>query len=142
MFENGLWVILIHNTSAGRVKNIPSIRQMVVCDELLRLGFGLYVDALRAEGEVALFPELISERAGAKKGDVFYRIWWIYIAPLLKLLRRGQACHSARHMFDAELKELEVFDEDRADALGQAKGRGTRRRYSKAEMARLICTVR
>jgi hypothetical protein len=63
---------------------------------------------------------------------VFYRIWWIYIAPLLTGLKRGQAMHAARHSFDTELKELEVFPEHREDALGHAGNYGEGRRYSKA----------
>jgi hypothetical protein len=72
------------------------------------------------------------KKDGTKKGDVFYRIWWIYIAPLLTGLKRAQALHAARHSFDTELKELEVFPEHREDALGHAGNHGEGRRYSKA----------
>lgn len=75
----------------------------------LRLGFVQYVDAIRAVGHDVVFPELVAERGGTKKGDVFYRIWWIYSAPLLTGLKRGQALHAARHAFDTELKALEIF---------------------------------
>lgn len=138
VYEDGLWIMLIRNTVAGRVKNAASVRNIVACDELVRLGFGLYVEALRAAGETALFPELVSQRAGAKKGDVFYGTWWQYIAPQLTGLRRGQALHAARHTFDTELKELEVFPEDRQDAMGHAGKHGEERRYSKAARRRKL----
>jgi hypothetical protein len=51
---------------------------------------------------------------------------------MLTGLKRGQAMHAARHSFDTELKELEVFPEYREDALGHAGHQGERRRYSKA----------
>lgn len=137
-FEHGVWHIIVRRTEAGRVKNASSVRLIAICDELIRLGFMRYVEALRDAGHAALFPELVSEREGAKKGDVFYKLWWIYIAPLLTGLSRGQALHSARHSFDTELKELEVFPEHREDALGHAGDHGESRRYSKATRLRKL----
>lgn len=130
--DGGYWYLNIRNSAAGRVKNANSVRLIALADELIRLGFVQYVDAIRAAGHEAVFPELVAERGGTKKGDVFYRIWWIYIAPLLTGLKRGQALHAARHSFDTELKELEVFPEHRDDALGHAGRPGEGRRYSKA----------
>ncbi len=65
-----------------------------------------------------MFPELVSEREGAKKGDTFYKLWWYYIKPLMPSLKRGQAMHAACHMVETELKELQLFPEFRDDALG------------------------
>lgn len=132
VLEHGVWHISIRNNEAGRVKNVSSVRLVALSDELLRLGFIHYVEAIKAAGHLAVFPELVAERDGTKKGDVFYRIWWIYIAPLLTGLKRGQALHAARHSFDTELKELEVFPEHREDALGHVGKHGEGRRYSKA----------
>ncbi|WP_309646344.1 tyrosine-type recombinase/integrase, partial [Phenylobacterium sp.] len=82
-YDAGYWFISIRNSDAGRVKNANSVRLIALAQELIRLGFVQYVDAIRAAGHDAVFPELVAERDGTKKGDVFYRIWWIYIAPLL-----------------------------------------------------------
>lgn len=129
---NGTWFISIDFTSAGRVKNRSAVRLIAISDELVRLGFIEYFDAIRDAGHEALFPELVSQRADAKKGDTFYKLWWIYIAPMMKTLQRGQALHAARHTVSTELKELEVFEEHRNDALGhKGKGEGTTR-YAKA----------
>jgi integrase len=130
--DAGFWYINIRNSDAGRVKNANSVRLIALAEDLIRLGFVQYVEAIRAAGHDAVFPELVAERDGTKKGDVFYRVWWIYIAPLLTGLKRGQALHAARHSFDTELKELEVFPEHREDALGHAGNHGEGRRYSKA----------
>ncbi len=128
----GIWHIDVKFTAAGRVKNTTSVRLVAVSDELRRLGVIEYVRAIRAAGHDALFPELVSEREGAKKGDTFYKLRWIYLKPLLPSLQRGQALHAARHMVSTEPKELEVFPEFRDDALGhRADGEG-RSRYAKA----------
>ncbi len=127
-----IWHIDVKFTSAGRVKTSSSIRLIAICDELRRLGFIEYVQAIRAAGHDALFPEIVSERKNAKKGDTFYKLWWIYIKPLVTSLQRGQALHAARHMVETELKELEVFPEYRDDALGhKSEGEGPSR-YAKA----------
>lgn len=130
-YECNAWIISVQNTVSGRLKNAASRRAVVISDELIRLGFVKYITALRDVGETAIFPELYSERINTRKGDVFYRIWWIYLIPLLKLLKRGQAMHAARHMFDTELKELGVSIELRQDATGRKGNNGETRRYSK-----------
>lgn len=138
----GIDYIFVRPTTAGRVKTGSSKRFIAVCDELKRLGFIEYVEAIRAAGHDALFPELVSERAKAKKGDTFYKIWWIYVAPLMTSLQRGQALHSARHMVDTELKELQVFSEFRDDALGhKAKGEGPSRYAKATRLQRLLEVV-
>jgi integrase len=135
---DGIWHISIAHTEAGRVKNLSSVRLIAISDELIRLGFTEYVQAIAAAGHQAVFPELVSEREKAKKGDTFYKLWWIYIRPLVPSLKRGQAMHSARHMVDTELKDLEVFSEFRDDALGhKGKGEGPSR-YSKATRLRRL----
>lgn len=135
---DGMWHISVAHTEAGRVKNASSVRLIVICDELIRLGFTDYVRAIAAAGHAALFPELVSERENAKKGDTFYKLWWIYIRPLVPSLKRGQAMHSARHMVDTELKNLEIFSEFRDDALGhKVQGEGPSR-YAKATRLRKL----
>ena len=137
----GIWHIHVRFTEAGRVKNTSSVRLISVCDELKRLGFIEYVQAIRAAGHKAVFPELVSQREGAKKGDTFYKLWWYYIKPLMPSLKRGQAMHAARHMVETELKELQVFPEFRDDALGH-KGQGEGpSRYAKATRLQKLLEV-
>jgi len=85
-----------------------------------------YVAALRAAGETLLFPEMYPS-AGTKRkiGDVFYKIWWIYIRPFVPNLKRGQAMHAARHTCSDALKQAGIDLEKRNDLLGQSqKGLG------------------
>lgn len=121
--RDGFHYLLIRPTETGRVKNIASRRVIVICDELIRLGFVRYVEAMRAAGETLLFPEIAPARANGKFGDVFYKLWWLYIKPLVPGLQRGQAMHAARHMVSDELKQKQVFVESRNDLLGH-KGKG------------------
>ncbi len=60
----------------------------------------------------------------------------VYIAPLMKTPQRGQVLRAARHTVSTELKELEVFGEDRNDALGhKGKGEGSTRYAKPTRMA-------
>ncbi len=122
--DAGIHYLLIRPTITGGVKNSSARRIVVICDELIRLGFMRYVEAMRDAGETLLFPELMPS-AGTKRklGDVFYKIWWVHIALHVPDLKRGQAMHSARHMVSDELKDQEVFIEYRNDHLGH-KGKG------------------
>lgn len=117
-----------------------AVRRIAIASELKRLGFLTYVEALRAAGDVRLFPELQPGRSDGKLGDVFYKLWWIYLKPMVPGLVRGQAMHSCRHTVSTELKDLGVFPEFRNDLLGQAQSVGGEgvTRYSKAtRLARL-----
>ena len=122
----------------GKTHN--AVRRLPIATELKRLGFLAYVEALREADEIRLFPDLEPGKPG-KLGDVFYKLWWIYIKPLVPDLVRGQAMHSCRHTVSTELKELGVFPEFRADLMGQSKSKGGEQetRYSKAtRLARLM----
>lgn len=63
--------LLIRATQTGRVKNNSAKRVVVLSNELLRLGFMRYVEAMGAAGETLLFPELMPGNATKRKlGDV------------------------------------------------------------------------
>jgi integrase len=118
---DGIHYIDIKNTDTGRVKNAKSVRRVPICKELHRLGFIRYRDAMFGAGETLLFPEI--QPAGDTKrslGDVFYKVHWIYLKPLLPGLKRGQAMHSVRHTVATELKNRGVSSEVRRDLLGHS----------------------
>jgi len=142
--RHGIHYLLIRETETGRIKNRSARRVVVVADELVRLGFVSYVDAMRAAGERLLFPELVPGGTTKRKlGDVFYKMWWIYIAPMIPDLKRGQAMHAARHMVSDELKDQEVFLEFRNDHLGHRGkgGEGETRYPSAASLEKLKSVV-
>lgn len=114
--------IYFRPSSTGGLKTTSSKRKLPIHSELLRLGLLEYVRAMHDEGESLLFPELYPS-GGTKRvvGDVFYKIWWIYIRPFVPDLKRGQAMHSARHSVSDALKQAGVDLESRNDVLGHSQ---------------------
>ncbi|MEJ8630223.1 integrase [Sphingomonas sp. I4] len=142
--RHGIDYLLIRPTITGRIKNKSARRVIVIADELIRLGFLRYVEAMRAAGEQLLFPEFVPGGDTKRKlGDVFYKLWWIYIAPSVPDRKRGQAMHSARHTVSDELKDQEVFIEFRNDLLGHkgTGGEGMTRYPGRASLEKLKATV-
>ena len=117
--EHGIDYLLI---SDGKTEN--ALRHIPIATELKRLGFLSFVTAMRQAGEHLLFPEIQPGRGKRTLGDVFYKLWWIYLKPMIPGLVRGQAMHSCRHMVSTELKDLQVFPEFRNDLLGHSGGTG------------------
>ncbi|MBO9505146.1 site-specific integrase [Qipengyuania flava] len=119
---HGIPYLFIRPTDTGRIKCTSSKRKIPIHSELLRLGFLEYVAALRLESETLLFPEMYPADGTKRKiGDVFYKIWWIYIRPLVPNLLRGQAMHSARHTVSDALKQAGNDLEKRNDFLGHSQ---------------------
>ena len=131
-YDDGVWYLVIAFSEAGRVKNARSVRFMPICDELLRLGFVQFVDAIKAAGHAALFPDLLTMSGIGKKGDVFYDLYWTRIAAFLNWLKPGQALHSGRHSVATELKRVGVPREVRKELFGQGGDNDEMDRYSKA----------
>ena len=59
--EHGYGINITTN-SMRRIKNVPSVRMLPVPDEVERLGFLAYVEAIKALQYHALFPELYGKR--------------------------------------------------------------------------------
>ena len=112
--------LLIHIRPDGltaRVKNNASIRVVPVHAELLRIGFGRYVDGLRTAGGEWLFPALTVDRFGKRSGN--WSKWWG------RYLRHAQGCgiadrtlvfHAFRHTFKTLCRAARI-PEDVHDAL-------------------------
>lgn len=142
---DGIWFLQIRFSETGRVKNKKSVRIIAIAEELVRLGFVEFVLAMKAAGETLLFPEIMpSGGKNRKLGDVFYKLWWIYIAPMVQpKLGRGQAMHSCRHAVDDELKRNEIFVETRNDLMGWTGkgGEGETRYPGPTALAKLKAAV-
>ena len=119
---HGIAYLFIRPTDTGRIKCKSSKRKIPLHEELLRLGFLKYAAALRATGETLLFPEMYPSGGTKRKvGDVFYKVWWIYIRPLVPNLIPGQAMHAARHTVSDALKQAGIDLEARNDVLGHSQ---------------------
>lgn len=114
--------IYIRTTSTGRLKTSNATRKIPIHSELVRLGLLRFCKAMKNAGEALLFPEIYPS-AGTKRavGDVFYKVWWIYLKPCVPNLLRGQAMHSARHTVSDALKDAGIAIEQRNDILGQSQ---------------------
>ena len=123
-------------------------RKLPLHAELLRLGFLDYVRAIRAEGHVALFPELYV--AEAKRGGAwFYARAWehmvAWIGERMPLPRnpagKGPDMHSIRAL-GSSFYEVEGVNENmRADVMGHARTGVNGIHYSKRLATEGLTTV-
>jgi integrase len=119
------------------LKTINSERVVALHDLLVTLGLPEYVQALRQEGHVRLFPELRFDKIkgyGKAAGSWFNER---FLGARLKIPRDGtKTFHSLRHMFitglfDAELPEVTV-----AQLAGHERGKTmSSKRYRKDQVA-------
>ncbi len=66
------YVIILRTNIFRRLKNVQSERLLPVPEELVRLGFIDYVQAIKQLGYEALFPDLFSDKTDNDPGDRFY----------------------------------------------------------------------
>ncbi|WP_156029006.1 hypothetical protein [Sphingobium sp. DC-2] len=120
-------------------KRIARRRDLPIHPELIRLGFLAYVEAIKKEGHVALFPELYPDGAEKRGGAFFYERAWRhmvdYIGERLPLPTndrgKGPDIHSIRAL-GASFYEVDgVNDNIRADIMGHARQGTNGKHYSK-----------
>jgi integrase len=134
--EDGIWYFDIDVTEAGRVKNASSRRWIPVADELRRLHFIDFVEAMRVSRQKLLFPELVSE--SRTMGETYYRLGWMKILACLEEKPDDLTLHGVRHTVADELKAAGVDHEVRADLLGHTLESETAGRYSKASRLNVL----
>ncbi len=113
-------------------------RTLPIHPELIRLGFLEYVDAIRAEGHMALFPELYlfdSKRGGAQFYDRAWRymVQWIgdHMALPTNEAGKGPDIHSIRSLGSSFYEVDGVNEIMRADIMGHARQGTNAKHYSK-----------
>lgn len=113
------------------LKNPQSERSIPLHDEVLRLGFLEYVEAIETLGYTLLFPDLKSPTSASPMGDRFYDEF----KPVLNasgITEKGIATHAFRHEFGNNLKQNKVEREGRADLLGHQGEDPTTEEYCEA----------
>jgi len=122
-----MWSIKIRKNELRGLKNLQSVRDLPVPDELIRLGFIDYAKRLKKLGHRCLFPELVAPRRKNDTGDRFYKSF----VPLLKAETGlgdqlwGRAIHALRHGFSNTLKQKGIemsIMEDITGHLGRTEG--------------------
>lgn len=131
---DGHWQFNVRPTETRRLKTVTSARKLPFASELIRLGLPDYVQALRAEGETLLFPELVRESGKGTMGDTYSKRIWDHIKKELPFLKAGQATHSFRHTVVDSMKGAGISPEIRADFAGHKLPNETQGRYSKQHM--------
>ena len=125
----------------GGEKNEYRGRAIPLHKEILRLGFIEYVRAIRAEGHVALFPELYLNEARIG-GHQFRNIAWghmrAWIAlhmpiPVNRFTKKLADMHSIRSLGSSFYAKPDVPDFIRADIMGHARTGTNGLHYSQRE---------
>lgn len=107
LVRDGVHVISISDLgSKQQVKTAASVRTIPIHDEVIRLGFLEYAQAIKNEGSESLWPQL-RQRHG-KPGGIFSNWFGSYRGMIG--LTGGPDFHSFRHLVRSELHEAEVSE--------------------------------
>jgi integrase len=137
--SNG-WALDIRPNHLRRIKNTQSIRMLPVPDEVLRLKFVPYVQAIRDLGYQAVFPELFHPTRTNDPGDRFYKDF----VPLVRASEElgdvlwKRVLHALRHGQADVLKQAGVSIEIIDDVSGRLSKGETSTRYTNAAGLPLI----
>ncbi|MBE7181322.1 MAG: hypothetical protein INR71_08960, partial [Terriglobus roseus] len=110
---------ICHN-KLRRVKNKSSIRTLSIHPELLRIGFGRYVEHQKALGHEALFPELYGSATAA---TVKFNKEWVQVldAALPEARQQRKTMHSTRKGGNSAMIDGKIIDAIRYYMLGHVK---------------------
>lgn len=128
---DGIWCIRVDDTHDDQRLKTPSSRRIFPVHKfLLDLGLLRYVDQLRNNDELRLFPSLTCHRDGY--GHYASR-WFERLRNKLSLTDTGRKIdfHSFRHTVADELKQINTPEIVAATLLGQANNSITYGRYGK-----------
>ncbi|WP_198005558.1 DUF6538 domain-containing protein [Thioalkalivibrio thiocyanodenitrificans] len=111
-----------------RLKNLASRRRLPLHPALIKVGFVRYVERLREQGAMQVFPALKPDRHG-KYSAAFSKAFMKYLRKELGISDRRKVFHSFRHTFRDACREAGL-DEEISDALmGHANSQKMGRRY-------------
>ncbi|MGV1916130.1 DUF6538 domain-containing protein [Rhizobium sp. 22-785-1] len=128
--EDG-YVILLRNNGIRRLKTAQSKRLLPMPDELIRLGFLDYYQAIKGLGYEALFPDLFSDKTDNDPGDRFYDTFIPIMRGALGEKMWERAIHALRHGMADTLKQAGVSSEVIDDISGRlSEGSETNTRYT------------
>ena len=125
------YVIILRTNSIRRLKTAQSQRLLPLPDELVRLGFIEYVQAIRRLGYEALFPDLFSDKTDNDPGNRFYDTFVPVMQGALGEKMWTRAIHALRHGMADTLKQAGVPTEVIDDISGRlSEGSETNTRYT------------
>ncbi|WP_249406575.1 integrase [Rhizobium sp. CFBP 13726] len=125
------YVIILRSNGIRRLKNIQSQRMLPMPEEMVRLGFIEYVQAIKKLGYATLFPDLFSDKTENDPGDRFYDTFVPIMQAVLGEKMWERAIHAFRHGFAGTLKQAGVSQDVIEDISGRlAEGNETSTRYT------------
>lgn len=125
------YVIILRSNGIRRLKNIQSQRMLPMPEEMVRLGFIEYVQAIKKLGYATLFPDLFSDKTENDPGDRFYDTFVPIMQSVLGEKMWERAIHAFRHGFADTLKQAGVSQDVIEDISGRlAEGNETSTRYT------------
>ena len=126
------WAVDIRPTELRRIKNTQSMRMLPVPDELLRLNFVDYVQAIRDLGYKALFPELYTPNGKPDPGDRFFKdfVPTLKRSPGISEKLWERFLHALRHGHANTLKQAGVHLGIIDDIAGRIGNGETNTRYT------------
>jgi hypothetical protein len=128
--DTGLWAIEVRANQFRRMKKTWTERRLPVPEELLRLGFIEYFEAVRALGYEALFPDLLPTIPGNPLGERLADEWAkVEAGAFPEGKPEKTAFRSFRHSFNKDLKDAGVVLEMRKELMGHKKEGETEGRY-------------
>jgi integrase len=132
--------LVIQPNALRDVKTDSSERAVPISDELIRLGFLEYVEAIKETGATHLFPELWIN-CGKRGGDQYYAIVWSKLMDWLKLqpdfimplgsTGKGADFHSIRSTVLSQLDRKDINQNIVADIAGHQREGVTAINYQK-----------
>jgi integrase len=105
------------------LKNGMSIRKVPVAPELLELGFFRYMDAVRADGQLSLFPNLTHDWH-EKLSGAFSKFFGRYKTQILGIHNPKKVLYSFRHTMKDAMMRANVGPMYLQRVLGHASGMG------------------
>ncbi|RQH13611.1 tyrosine-type recombinase/integrase [Bradyrhizobium sp. RP6] len=135
--ESGIPYIFVRPNEHRTLKNPQSTRRIPLIGEVVRLGFLRYRAEIQSLGHKLLFPELRAASDRTPLGDVFYGDWIkVQDAAVPNAAEEKKTFHSFRKVGGADLKDVGVPSELRADILGHGGDNVTEERYSSSAKLR------
>lgn len=133
------YVIILRTNSIRRLKTVQSERLLPLPDELVRLGFIDYLQAIKKLGYHQLFPDLFSDQTDNDPGDRFYDTFTPVMRSALGEKMWSRAIHALRHGMANTLKQAGVPTEVIDDISGRlSEGSETNTRYTEPAALPLI----
>lgn len=128
--EDG-YVIILRTNGIRRLKTTQSKRLLPMPDEMVRLGFLDYYQAIKGLGYEALFPDLFSDKTENDPGNRFYDTFIPVMRGALGEKMWERSIHALRHGMADTLKQAGVPTEVIDDISGRlSEGSETNTRYT------------